>query len=225
VVVERLMDFLFFFLLLACALFFYFEDLKEMLVIITKQMYQNVQDWVKVLKNKSLLDVLSIVVVCGTVFMMLFLFFKESIKLFFKELFISTKNAIKSTSITFWFITLLTWAFYFLLEYFCFFAFDGTAQALEKHGILPVIGVFIVLQLSHLIPSVGQGAGVYHLFVCHALIYFGISHDVAMAYAVITHGVQLFNGLVPGGMCAIKAFFFSGKKKLKNKFKRSHTRH
>ena len=123
---------------------------------------------------------------------------------FFSSLKEGFKQSLRAKSLSFWGFTALIWIFYFLLEYMCLFAFDETA-AIATKSLAPAVCIFISLNLSHMVPT-GNGMGAYHVLVISVLTSFGVSQEIAAAYALITHGIQTFNALVPGGLCFLAVF-------------------
>lgn len=128
---------------------------------------------------------------------------KEQIGHFFQELWTSLKAARKATNLSFWALTLLILIFYLLLEYLTFFALEETTALTTT--LFPILCVFIVLNMSHLVP-ISNGAGVYHVLIPLCLAPFGIPKEAGVAYAIITHGIQTFNALVIGGICMAFSF-------------------
>lgn len=93
--------------------------------------------------------------------------------------------------------TALIWLFHFLVEYLTFFAFPETSLLDAKGGLF----VFLVANLGMAIPIPG-GAGVYEILVGEALKKQGVPSVTALAYALITHAIQVFNAFVVGGICS-----------------------
>lgn len=116
------------------------------------------------------------------------------------------KLAYKANTIFFWAITCCIWLFYFLLEYISLYALESTEKLAQTEGIFAGMVVFIVLNVSHIIP-LSNGLGLYHALVIAVLTYFNIPTKDAQTYAIITHGIQTFNAFFFGGLCFIFTFF------------------
>ncbi len=153
------------------------------------------------------------VIVGGSLFLLLFLFLLcrfffykkplwnsvvEEIFSFFKvlrELFLSIWS---SHGGMVWLTTVLIWFFHFLVEYLTFFAFPETALLDIKKGFL----VFLIANVGMALPIPG-GMGVYEVLMSEALKKLGIPGVTALAYALITHAVQVFNAFAVGGLCSL----------------------
>lgn len=128
-------------------------------------------------------------------------FFAFCIKLLY-----STKTTLFSINSTTWLFTFLIWFSYFLVEYISCFALETTSQL----GFFPIFCIFIVINLGTAIPVPGN-IGAYHVLMYFALSVFKVDHESAMIYVTITHGIQVFNALVVGGLCAVVSGFMGGK--------------
>jgi hypothetical protein len=96
----------------------------------------------------------------------------------------------------FWISTLGIWLGYFLMSYFCLFAFEST-QAL---GVSEAFLVLVAGSLGFLMPVQG-GIGAYHAAVSKALLMLpatGISPSEALSYATLTHAAQTLLFVVGG---------------------------
>ncbi|NNE30676.1 MAG: flippase-like domain-containing protein [Saprospiraceae bacterium] len=111
-----------------------------------------------------------------------------------------------------WFIfhSANVWFMYFLMTYFCFFAFEPTA------GLSPRIGwmVFAFAALGVLIPSPG-GMGTVHWLTISALTIYGLDEFASFSFAnILFFGVQIFYVIIGGLIClAILAFVRNRKNK------------
>lgn len=88
------------------------------------------------------------------------------------------------------------WLGYFLMSYFCLFAFEST-QAL---GVSEAFLVLVAGSLGFLMPVQG-GIGAYHAAVSKALLMLpatGISPSEALSYATLTHAAQTLLFVVGG---------------------------
>jgi len=83
---------------------------------------------------------------------------------------------------------------YIFAGYFPLFAFEIER---EKVGFFTALVIFVVSTVGFIVPTPG-GVGSYHSFITGALVgLYGIKHEVALGYAVLTHGVgYLTNGLI-----------------------------
>lgn len=82
---------------------------------------------------------------------------------------------------------------YILTAYFSFFAFDIDRS---KIGLSTALVIFVVSTVGFIIPTPG-GVGSYHSLIAGALVgLYSIEREIALGYAVLTHGVgYLMNGL------------------------------
>jgi hypothetical protein len=94
---------------------------------------------------------------------------------------------------------------YILSAYFSLFAFDIDRS---KIGIFTALVIFVVSTIGFIIPTPG-GVGSYHSFITGTLVgLYGVKHEIALGYAVLTHGIgYLMNGLL--------GFYFVLKKHIK----------
>ncbi len=98
----------------------------------------------------------------------------------------------------FLFHTVNIWLMYFLMTYFCFFAFDPTAHLTP----LAALTVFVFGTFGMVIPSPG-GMGTYHFFASAALVIHGISGGDAFSFAnIMFFSIQIFYTVVVGLVCA-----------------------
>ncbi len=94
---------------------------------------------------------------------------------------------------------------YILAAYFALFAFDIDRS---KIGFFTALVIFVVSTVGFIIPTPG-GVGSYHSFITGTLVgLYSIKHEIALGYAVLTHGVgYLMNGLL--------GFYFAIRKHIK----------
>lgn len=108
----------------------------------------------------------------------------------------------------YWRVILLSFSIYIcyiLAAYFPLLAFEIDRS---KVGFFTALVIFVVSTVGFIIPTPG-GVGSYHSFITGALVgLYSIKHEIALGYAVLTHGVgYLTNGLL--------GFYFAVKKHIK----------
>ncbi|CUU00992.1 hypothetical protein JGI1_00138 [Candidatus Thermokryptus mobilis] len=94
---------------------------------------------------------------------------------------------------------------YIFAAYFPLFAFNIDRS---KINLFTALVLFVVSTLGFILPTPG-GIGSYHSFITGALVgLYGVKHEVALGYAVLTHGIgYIVNGLF--------GFYFVLKKQVK----------
>ena len=100
-----------------------------------------------------------------------------------------------------WFIfhSLNIWAMYFLMTYFCFFAYEPTTHL----GLLAALMVFVFGAFGIVIPSPG-GMGSYHFLVMAALSLYGIGQIEAFSFAnILFFSVQIGSNVLLGGIALL----------------------
>ncbi len=86
------------------------------------------------------------------------------------------------------------WLMYFLMTYFCFFAFAPTSHL----GWLAALNVFVFGTFGMVIPSPG-GMGTYHFLASSALSLYHIKGDDAFSFAnIMFFTIQIFYNVVAG---------------------------
>jgi len=96
--------------------------------------------------------------------------------------------------IGFWLHSSNIWFMYFLMTYFCFFAFEPTADLAPKVALMS----FVVGALAIVVPSPG-GMGTYHYFTITLLALYGVSEADGFSFAnILFFSVQLGINLVIG---------------------------
>lgn len=86
------------------------------------------------------------------------------------------------------------WFMYFLMTYFCFFAFGPTADLAPKVALM----AFVVGALAIAVPSPG-GMGTYHLFIINLMALYGVSEADGFSFAnILFFSVQLGINVVVG---------------------------
>mgnify|MGYP000229960904 FL=1 len=102
-------------------------------------------------------------------------------------------------------LSFLIYLCYIFAAYVALFAFEIERA---KIGFFTALVIFVVSTVGFIIPTPG-GVGSYHSLITGALVgLYGIKHEVALGYAVLTHGVgYIINGLF--------GFYFAFKKQVK----------
>ncbi len=96
--------------------------------------------------------------------------------------------------IGFWLHSINIWFMYFLMTYFCFFAFGPTADLAPKVALM----AFVVGALAIAVPSPG-GMGTYHLFIINLMALYGVSEADGFSFAnILFFSVQLGINVVIG---------------------------
>ncbi len=131
----------------------------------------------------------------------------DNFLIFLKDVFSTTKSMKTKEIIFFVGANFSCLFFYFLVEYFCLFAFEETSHLDFWAGLY----IFITVSLILVLPVPG-GVGTYHLAVSSILMMMGVSSQESMAYATLTHAIFLFNSLIVGGLCLCIATFISSRK-------------
>lgn len=91
------------------------------------------------------------------------------------------------------------WLMYYLMTYFCFFAFAPTAQLSPSAALT----VFVFGSFGIVIPSPG-GMGTYHVLVTAALAIYGVASNDAFSFAnIVFFSIQIFYNIVAGGLSMI----------------------
>lgn len=94
----------------------------------------------------------------------------------------------------FLFHSITIWVMYFLMTYFCFFAFPPTAHLTA----LAALTVFIFGAFGVVIPSPGA-MGTYHFLATSALLLYNIKGDDAFSFAnIMFFSIQIFYTIVVG---------------------------
>lgn len=117
-------------------------------------------------------------------------------------------------------LSILTWVFYFIEIYICFFAFDYTKELVYKHelayGLIPGLVAFVFGSLSMGIPSNG-GLGPWNLAIMFALSLFAISNTDGTAFSIVVWSFQSLTYVGLGIIALIYIMVTGRKKKLQNK--------
>lgn len=96
----------------------------------------------------------------------------------------------------FLFHSITIWVMYFLMTYFCFFAFPPTAHLTA----LAALTVFVFGTFGVVIPSPG-GMGTYHFLATSALLLYDIKGDDAFSFAnIMFFSIQIFYTIVVGSI-------------------------
>ncbi len=99
----------------------------------------------------------------------------------------------------FLFHSITIWVMYFLMTYFCFFAFPPTAHL----PALAALTVFVFGTFGVVIPSPG-GMGTYHFLATSALLLYNIKGDDAFSFAnIMFFSIQIFYTIVVGSVSGV----------------------
>ncbi len=111
---------------------------------------------------------------------------------------LKTIRSLENTNL-FIFHSIVIWIMYFLMTYFCFFAFVPT----QHLGLSAALIVFVFGGLGIVFPSPG-GMGTYHAMVIAALAIYGISADDAFSFAnLMFFSINLFCNITIGLIAVI----------------------
>ena len=83
------------------------------------------------------------------------------------------------------FHSVLIWVLYFLMLYFCFFAFNE----LSGLNLLAALMLFVTGSFGMIVPS-PNGMGSYHFMIIQTLIVYGIPSETGASFALVAHGLQ-----------------------------------
>lgn len=208
VIIERVVDLLFFFAMCVFIVMLFSAKVKK----ITSHILHNTTISDHFMQRHTIGIMLLLLPLCFALFKQ----FETQIHQFIKDIIHNITLAYKANTPFFWTITLFIWLFYFLLEYISLYALDSTSTLAQTEGIFAGITLFVILNLSHIIP-VSNGLGIYHLLVISALTYYNIPTKDAQTYAIITHGIQTFNAFFWGGLCFIYTFFATPKPRIQQR--------
>jgi hypothetical protein len=105
-------------------------------------------------------------------------------------------KTIKQIDSPFWFVfhSINIWVMFYLMTYFCFFAFAPTAHLSP----LAALTVFVFGTFGIVIPSPG-GMGTYHVLATAALAIYGLNQNDAFSFAnIMFFTIQIFYNIVMG---------------------------
>ena len=91
------------------------------------------------------------------------------------------------------FHSFLIWTLYFLMLYFCFFAFEE----LSGLNVLAALMLFVAGSFGMIVPS-PNGMGSYHFMIIQTLIIYGIPSETGASFALVAHGLQTLLVIVFG---------------------------
>ena len=195
VLIERVTDLFIFFALTIGAFLFMPKEVQSL-------QHRTFTSLRKVTASLNYLYLLLFVLVAGSVGYYLFKRIKTDIRDSLKDFTEGIKKIPGTSFPLFWMLSSLIMVLYFLLEYISLWSLEATSDLPFSTTFL----LFVALNMSHAIPLPGSGTGLYHQLVVLVLSGgLGISKEIAFTYATITHGIQLFNGLVVGGICSLFA--------------------
>jgi glycosyltransferase 2 family protein len=96
--------------------------------------------------------------------------------------------------VVFIFHSLNIWLMYYLMTYFCFFAFEPTMHLTP----LAALTVYVFGTFGMVIPSPG-GMGTYHFLATSALLLYGVKGDDAFSFAnIMFFSIQIFYTIIVG---------------------------
>ena len=111
-------------------------------------------------------------------------------------------------------LSILTWVFYFIENYICFFAFSYTKDLIHDphlvYGLVPGLVAFVFGSLSMGIPSNG-GLGPWNLAIMFALSLFGISTTDGTAFSIVVWSFQALT-YIALGIFALAYIVVTGRK-------------
>jgi uncharacterized protein (TIRG00374 family) len=108
--------------------------------------------------------------------------------------------------------TFIIWICYYLMTYLIFFSLPATANLSPLAGLV----ILIVGGLGMSAPTQG-GIGAFHYLVAGALqLFYGLTEEDGVAYALVIHTSQLITVLVVGLVSLIICFFLARKFKLED---------
>lgn len=191
VIVERLMDVLFLLICIGLCLLIEFDTIITFL-----------QQWQDGKGGGS--NLLIFAAIGGLIVLVIGWLFRQKImaSAFFKKIFNVVKGfgegmlSIRKleSPVGFWLHSINIWFMYFLMTYFCFFAFGPTADLAPKVALM----AFVVGALAIAVPSPG-GMGTYHFFIITLLGLYGITEADAFSFAnILFFSVQLGINVVIG---------------------------
>ena len=96
-------------------------------------------------------------------------------------------------------LSVLIWAGYILMMYFCLFALESTSNLTFTDCLV----VFAIGTIGVVLPAPGAGAGTYHFFVMQSLLLFGVPKEDGIAYATLVHGLQMIILLLIGSAASL----------------------
>lgn len=96
-------------------------------------------------------------------------------------------------------LSVLIWAGYILMMYFCLFALESTSNL----SFTDCLVVFAIGTIGVVLPAPGAGAGTYHFFVMQSLLLFGVPKEDGIAYATLVHGLQMIILLLIGSAASL----------------------
>lgn len=195
VTVDRIFDFISFFIVLALALMLEYDTLWNFIV--------DSRSSAEEVNTSSIpwgIIILAVLATVGAI-----LYWKRDFLLNLpilekvKKLIIGFIDGIKSVSKLknvpgFIFHSVVIWVMYFLMTYLCFYAFAPTAHLGVKAGLM----TFVFGSLGMIVPSPG-GMGSYHAFVVAALVLYGVAEADAFSFAmIIFFTINVFGNILFG---------------------------
>lgn len=106
--------------------------------------------------------------------------------------------------------SVLIWTLYYLMTYFCMFAFAPTAHLSPVQGLV----VFLMGALGIVFPMPG-GMGTYHYMISQGLLMYGLSEADGFSFAnIIFFSIQIFCNILFGVLGLLLLPFYNGKRSL-----------
>ncbi len=135
---------------------------------------------------------------------------RKFVLLLFKEAYLSFIKLERKKE--FVFHTIFIWTAYYFMTYLVFFSLPFTSGL----GLLAGLVILIAGAIGMSVPASG-GVGPFHIFVALGLtMFYGLSEDNGVAYAIVLHSSQFALTLIVGGVCALISFFVIGKSQLES---------
>jgi glycosyltransferase 2 family protein len=215
VVAERVIDFLCLLILIGISLLLEFERFS----LLISKLFTAKEQTARVTGNNNFI----IVAGCVTIFLLIvFYFFRKAI--FASSFFAGMKKftlgiwegvvSVRKMERKWSFLlhTFIIWICYYLMTYLIFFSLPATANL----GPLAGLVILIVGGLGMSAPTQG-GIGAFHYLVAGALqLFYGLTEEDGIAYALVIHTSQLLTVLVVGLFSLIICFFLARKFKLED---------
>ena len=196
IVVSRIVDVISLLTMTALAFFFAFDKIAPFF-----QKYLNLED--KISWNSTFILFLVVGIILGVLLIYLFRerLLKTRLVLKIKALMFGFWDGLQTIRrldrpFLFIFHSINIWVMYYLMIYFCFFAYEPTEHLSAVAGLV----IFVLGGWGMVVPSPG-GMGTYHFMVQTGLAMYGISWDVGFSFANIAFfsiqlGANVFLGIL-----------------------------
>jgi uncharacterized protein (TIRG00374 family) len=215
VVAERVIDFLCLLTLIGISLLLEFERFSALI----SKLFAAKEKTPGMMGNNNFIIVAGFIAI---IFIIIFYFFRKAI--FSSSFFMGLKKfaygiwegviSIKKMERKWSFIlhTFIIWICYYFMTYLIFYSLPATADLGPMAGLV----ILIVGGLGMSAPTQG-GIGAFHYLVAGALqLFYGLTEDDGVAYALLIHTSQLISVLVVGFISLIICFFLVRKFKLED---------